>query len=94
MGRDASQVTLDCALQTQPNIALIGEEIQTESMLLHDVTSKMVDIIEDRALNGMNYGVALIPEGVIQFIPSMKTLIDFLNTSLKEGSKHLEAVES
>eukprot|EP00486_Rosalina_sp_Unknown_P008944 CAMPEP_0201592232 /NCGR_PEP_ID=MMETSP0190_2-20130828/190179_1 /ASSEMBLY_ACC=CAM_ASM_000263 /TAXON_ID=37353 /ORGANISM="Rosalina sp." /LENGTH=567 /DNA_ID=CAMNT_0048050901 /DNA_START=203 /DNA_END=1906 /DNA_ORIENTATION=+ len=93
MGRDASQVTLDCALQTQPNIALIGEEIQQESMLLHDVTSKMVDIIEDRALNGMNYGVALIPEGVIQFIPSMKVLINYLNTTLKEGSKHLEAVE-
>ena len=58
-----------CALQTQPNIALIGEEIQAETMLLHDVTQKMVDIIEERALNGKNYGVALIPEGVIQFIP-------------------------
>ena len=94
MGRDASQVTLDCALQTQPNITLIGEEIQSENMLLADVTGNMCDIIQERALNGKNYGVALIPEGVIQFIPSMKVLIDFLNTTLKEGSKHLQEVES
>merc|ERR1712154_114868 len=93
MGRDASQVTLDCALLTQPNMALIGEEIQGDNMLLHDVTEKMVDMIEERALNGKNYGVILIPEGVIQFIPSMKTLIDFLNKTLKEGSDHLKKVE-
>jgi len=93
MGRDASQVTLDCALQTQPNIALIGEEIESESMLLSDITEKMCDIVEERALNGKNYGVVLIPEGVIQFIPSMKVLIDFLNNTLKEGSEHLKRVE-
>ena len=93
MGRDASQVTLDCALQTQPNIALIGEEIQSENMLLHDVTERMVDVIVERAMNGKNYGIILIPEGVIQFIPSMKTLIDFLNKTLKEGSGHLKKVE-
>eukprot|EP00485_Elphidium_margaritaceum_P020591 CAMPEP_0202726274 /NCGR_PEP_ID=MMETSP1385-20130828/184528_1 /ASSEMBLY_ACC=CAM_ASM_000861 /TAXON_ID=933848 /ORGANISM="Elphidium margaritaceum" /LENGTH=594 /DNA_ID=CAMNT_0049392491 /DNA_START=97 /DNA_END=1881 /DNA_ORIENTATION=+ len=93
MGRDASQVTLDVALQTQPNLSLIGEEIQSENLLLHDVTENMVNIIEERALQGRNYGVVLIPEGVIQFIPSMKVLIDFLNETLKEGSKHLEEVE-
>ncbi len=51
---------------------------------------KMVDIIEERTLNGRNYGVVLTPEGVIQFVPSMKVLIDFLNRTLKEGSKYLE----
>eukprot|EP01083_Nonionella_stella_P085005 235400_1 len=93
MGRDASQVTLDCALQTHPNIALIGEEIQYENMLLHDVTERMVDVIEERAIHGKNYGVILIPEGVITFIPSMKDLINYLNKTLKEGSKHLAAIE-
>ena len=93
MGRDASQVTLDCAIMTQCNMALIGEEIQNESMLLSDITEKMCDMIQQRALDGKNYGVILIPEGVIQFIPSMKVLIDFLNTTLKEGSQHLEKVE-
>eukprot|EP01083_Nonionella_stella_P197196 725169_1 len=93
MGRDASQVTLDCAIQTQPNIALIGEEIQAENKLLHDITDEMVDIIQERAMKGMNYGVCLIPEGVINFIPSFKVLIDFLNHTLKEGSKHLKIVE-
>jgi len=94
MGRDASQVTLDCALQTQPNLALIGEEIEAENMLLHDITERMCDVIEERACAGRNYGVVLIPEGVIQFIPSFKVLIDFLNHTLKEGSDHLAAVEA
>merc|ERR1719474_1773779 len=94
MGRDASQVTLDCAIMTQCNMALIGEEIQNESMLLSDITEKMCDMIQQQALNGKNYGVILIPEGVIQFIPSMKVLIDFLNTTLKEGSVHLKKIEA
>ncbi len=93
MGRDASQVALDCALQTQPNITLIGEEIEDENMLLHDVTENMCDVIEERAVKGKNYGVILIPEGVIQFIPSMKVLIDYLNTTLAEGTEYIKAVE-
>ena len=93
MGRDASQVALDCALQTQPNITLIGEEIQEENMLLHDIAENMCDVIEERALNGKNYGVILIPEGIIQFMPSMKVLIDYLNTILAEGTEYIKAVE-
>ena len=62
MGRDASQVTLDCAIQTQPNVALIGEEIQVENLLLHDITQRMCDLIEERALDGRNYGVVAFGE--------------------------------
>lgn len=93
MGRDASQVTLDCAIQTHPNITLIGEEIQKENLLLHDVTEKMVDVIIRRYKQDKNYGVILIPEGIISFIPSMKALISKLNHMLKVGSEHLQNIE-
>jgi pyrophosphate--fructose-6-phosphate 1-phosphotransferase len=94
MGRDASHVTLDCALQTQVNMALIGEEIEKENMLLHDITEHLCDMIVERAAAGRNYGVVLIPEGVISFIPSMKALIHDLTELLKKGSPHLAAVEA
>merc|ERR1719242_1813801 len=94
MGRDASQVTLDCAIMTQCNMALIGEEIKNEGMLLSDITEKMCDMIQERALNGRNYGVILIPEGVIQFIPTMRVLVDFLNSELKEGSDHMKQLQA
>jgi len=95
MGRDASHVTIDCAIQTHPNITLIGEYIQSENLLLHDVTENICDIIAQRAIKfDKNYGVVLIPEGVIQFIPSMKALISQLTDMLKKGSPHLKKVEA
>ena len=94
MGRDASQVTLDVALQTHPNITFIGELVKARKMLLHDLTEDMVDVIEKRANEGKNYGVILIPEGIISFIPSMKATINDLNEMLKVGSKHLEVIEA
>lgn len=93
MGRDASQVTLDCAIQTHPNIALIGEEIQAENLLLADITDSMVDIIIRRASEHKNYGIILIPEGIISFIPSMKALISALNSMMKKNSPHLAVIE-
>lgn len=85
MGRTASHVTLECALMTRPNIALIGEEIGAKQEDLSDVVSSIADVVEKRSKAGKNYGVALIPEGLIEFIPSMKILIKELNGLLAKG---------
>lgn len=79
MGRSASHITLECALQTQVNLALIGEEVAEKKMTLHEITSQIADMICERALQGKNYGVILIPEGLIEFVPEMKGLIAELN---------------
>ena len=82
MGRSASHVTLECALQTQPNITLIGEEVEAKNMTLDDVVTYMAEIIADRGNRGLDYGVALVPEGIIEFIPAIKKLIAELNDIL------------
>lgn len=71
MGRTASHVTLECALQTCPNIALIGEEIAKERQTLKQIVSNIADTVDERAKDGKNYGVILIPEGLIEFIPEV-----------------------
>jgi pyrophosphate--fructose-6-phosphate 1-phosphotransferase len=86
MGRSASHIGLECALKTQPNITLISEEIAEKKHTLADVVNYMADIVVSRAQNGDNFGVALIPEGLIEFIPEMKILISELNDLLAEGS--------
>eukprot|EP00494_Astrolonche_serrata_P006585 UN06609 len=73
MGRDASHVTLEVALQARPNIALISEEVKHEGLKLSDVVDIIADCICKRAQQGRNYGVVLIPEGLLQFIPSIQT---------------------
>ena len=75
MGRSASHVTLECALQTHPNITLIGEEVEAKNQSLDDVVTYIADAVADRATRGMNYGVVLVPEGLIEFIPAIKKLI-------------------
>ncbi len=82
MGRSATHVALECALQTQPNIALISEEVEAKKYSLNYIVDYMVNIIVKRAEMGKNYGVALIPEGLIEFIPEMKTMISNLNDVL------------
>lgn len=82
MGRAASHITLECALQTHPNISLIGEEVYAKKQTLKNVTDYMVDIICKRAERGYNYGVILIPEGLIDFIPEVQKLISELNEIL------------
>lgn len=72
MGRSASHVTLECALQTHPNMSLIGEEIASLGTTLSEVVSAMCDLICNRSKDGKNYGVVLIPEGIIEFIPDFK----------------------
>ncbi|MDD3594403.1 MAG: diphosphate--fructose-6-phosphate 1-phosphotransferase [Candidatus Gastranaerophilales bacterium] len=82
MGRSATHVALECALQTQPNITLISEEVEEKAYSLDYIIDYMVDIIVKRAEQGKNFGVALIPEGLIEFIPEMKAMIADLNDAL------------
>ncbi len=79
MGRSASHVALEAALQTQPNITLISEEVQAKKMSLSSIIDYMVDIIVKRANIGKNFGIAVIPEGLIEFIPEMGSMISNLN---------------
>ncbi len=85
MGRSASHIALECALLTQPNCTLIGEEVAAKKMTLKEVTNTIADLIEKRGNRGKNYGVVLIPEGIIEFVPEMRALISELNTLLSEG---------
>ena len=79
MGRSASHVALEAALQTQPNITLISEEVEQKKMSLESIVNYMTDIIVRRADMGKNFGIAIIPEGLIEFIPEMKSMIANLN---------------
>ncbi len=79
MGRSASHITLECALQTHPNITLISEEVAEKNQTLADIVDDMCNVIIKRAKKGRNFGVALIPEGLIEFIPEVKKLISELN---------------
>jgi len=86
MGRSATHVGLECALRTRPNIALISEEVETNNWSLKYITDYMVDIIVKRSNAGKNFGVALIPEGLIEFIPEIKAMIANLNDILAKVS--------
>lgn len=84
MGRSASHVALEAALQTQPNITLISEEVEEKKMSLNSIINYMAEIISQRAEKGKNFGIAIIPEGLIEFIPEMKTMIANLNDIMGE----------
>ncbi len=84
MGRSASHIALECALQTQPNICLISEEVEAKKMTLRNIVDDMCSVIAKRADNEENFGVILIPEGVVEFIPAMKKLIAELNDTMAE----------
>ena len=82
MGRSASHIALECALQTQPNICLISEEIQEKDLTLNQVVEQIAETVAYRASQGNNFGVVLIPEGLIEFIPAIGRLIQELNDLL------------
>ena len=82
MGRSASHIALECALQTQPNICLISEEIQAKDQTLNDIVEYIAGVVAYRAAQGNNFGVVLIPEGLIEFIPAIGRLIQELNDLL------------
>ena len=82
MGRSASHVALECALETQPNICLIGEEVAAKKMSLASIASYIADAVEKRGNNGENFGVAIIPEGIVEFVPEFSRLIAEINELL------------
>lgn len=82
MGRSASHIALECALQTQPNVCLISEEIEKKEQSLDDIVKYIADIVAARAAQGNNFGTVIIPEGLIEFIPAIKRLIAELNDIL------------
>jgi len=82
MGRSASHIALECALQTQPNVCLISEEVEKEDMSLNDVVDYIADSVIRRAAEGNNFGTVIIPEGIIEFIPAIKRLIAQMNDVL------------
>ena len=84
MGRSASHIALECALQTQPNICLVSEEVEAKEMSLDDVVTYIAQAVADRAADGNNFGTVLIPEGLIEFIPAIKKLIAELNEVLTD----------
>ncbi len=84
MGRSASHIALECALQTQPNICLISEEVEAKEMSLDDVVTYIANAVVARAAEGNNFGTVLIPEGLIEFIPAIKKLIAELNEVLTD----------
>jgi pyrophosphate--fructose-6-phosphate 1-phosphotransferase len=95
MGRSASHIALECALQTQPNICLISEEIEKKGMSLDDIVTYIANAVCQRAADGNNFGTVIIPEGVIEFIPAIKKLIAQLNDVLAlPEAKNLDRHES
>lgn len=82
MGRSASHIALECALQTQPNICLVSEEVQAKDMTLNEIVEQVASAVANRAAEGNNFGVVLVPEGLIEFIPAIGRLIQELNDLL------------
>ena len=92
MGRSASHVTLECALQTHPNVTLIGEEVEAKNQTLDDVVTYIAEVVAARANEGKNFGVVLVPEGLIEFIPAIKKLISELNDMLAANQAEFDTV--
>ena len=92
MGRSASHVTLECALQTQPNITLIGEEVEAKQQTLDDIVTYIAEAVAARAAKGNNFGTVLVPEGLIEFIPAIKKLIAELNDMLAANQAEFDTV--
>ena len=93
MGRSASHIALECALQVQPNICIISEEVEEKNMSLDDVVTYIAKAVADRAADGNNFGTVLIPEGLIEFIPAMKNLIAELNDFLAANGEEFNAIK-
>ena len=93
MGRSASHIALECALQVQPNICLISEEIEEKNLSLNDVIQYIADIIAKRAEKGSDFGTVLIPEGLIEFIPAMKKLIHELSEYLAHHEEEFKQIK-
>ncbi len=93
MGRSASHIALECALQTQPNYCIISEEVEAKNQSLDDIVNDIATVVAKRAANGNNFGTVLIPEGLIEFIPAMKALIAELNDFLAHHQEEFNAID-
>ncbi|MBR1938150.1 MAG: diphosphate--fructose-6-phosphate 1-phosphotransferase [Spirochaetales bacterium] len=94
MGRSASHVALECALETQPNVCIIGEEVEAKNQSMSDIVNYIADVVEERGNAGKNFGVAIIPEGLIEFIPEVKILISTLNDLLSKNEAEYSKLTS
>ena len=94
MGRSASHIALECALETQPNVCLISEEIEKNAMSLSQIADYVASSVVKRAEKGMNFGVVLIPEGLVEFVPEVKSLIAEINDILAAKGDEFNAIES
>ncbi len=93
MGRSASHIALECALQVQPNICLISEEVEAKAQSLDDIINYIANIVVKRSENGNDFGTVLIPEGLIEFIPAIKSLIAELNDFLAENAEEFKRIK-
>jgi pyrophosphate--fructose-6-phosphate 1-phosphotransferase len=93
MGRSASHIALECALQVQPNVCIVSEEVEAKDMSLDDVVTYIAQVVANRAAQGNNFGTVLIPEGLIEFIPAMKRLIAELNDFLAENAEEFSQIK-
>ena len=93
MGRSASHVALEVALQTKPAICLISEEVQEKAMSMDTIINNIVKIILQRAASGVNHGVVLVPEGLVEFVPEMKVLIEELNDTIAKYHEDLISLD-
>lgn len=96
MGRSASHIALECALQTQPNYTLISEEVEARKLTLKEIAKDIAEVVAKRSENGEDFGVALIPEGLVEFVPEMKSLIAELNDTIadEENKKKFNTLKS
>ena len=94
MGRSASHIALECALQTRPNICIISEEVRTRNLSVNQIVDEIASVVAARASRGMNFGVALIPEGLIEFIPEAGRLIGELNDILARNAEHFGSLKT
>ncbi|MBO4499880.1 MAG: diphosphate--fructose-6-phosphate 1-phosphotransferase [Bacteroidaceae bacterium] len=94
MGRSASHVTLECALQTQPNITLIGEEVEAKNQTLDDVVTYIAKAVVARSERGLDFGTVLVPEGLIEFIPAIKRLIAELNDLIAANQEEFDKIDA
>ena len=93
MGRSASHIALECALQVQPNLCIVSEEVEANNMSLDDVVTYIAQAVATRAAEGNNFGTVLIPEGLIEFIPAMKKLIAELNDFLAHNGEEFAMIK-
>lgn len=93
MGRAASHVALECALQTHPNITLISEEIQAKGTALQEIVDYIADVVCERAASGKNYGILVVPEGLLEFISDIKVMIDELSNILAKDDEYIRSLD-